>query len=230
MNIIKNLLNPLLNCEEALFELCHQLKVDITSSSIEKSLEEHPDYPSLLSVSDVLKIYGIDNISLKTPVENLKKLPTPFIAQIKSPVLKQDLFSVVIEVDAFFIKWFNPETHKLGSMPYEQFSKLYTGIVLIAESSDNSGEKDYFLNRKKEQTNYFLKFSALISIPAVTLIMCFLSFLNVGITSIGIISYTLLTLAGCITASLLIYYEIDQYNPALQQICHAGKKQIVVQF
>lgn len=36
--------------------------------------------------------------------------------------------------------------------------------------------------------------------------------------------FTLLTLAGCIIGVLLLWHEVDEYNPAIKEICHAGKK------
>ena len=83
MSIIKNLISPLQNCEETAIRFCNQLNVKITETTLIKDLLEHPDYPSLLSTSDVFKNYGIDNLSIKTTVENLSKLPLPFIAQVK---------------------------------------------------------------------------------------------------------------------------------------------------
>ncbi|NWJ49397.1 MAG: thioredoxin domain-containing protein [Bacteroidetes bacterium] len=224
MNVIRRLIDPLLNCDEALIELCKQLGVNISNSSIEKSLEEHPDYPSLLSLSDVLKSYGVDNVSIKTADDNLRNIPSPFIAQIKSVSTKQDLFSVIYKFDTFSMRWFNPETHKRESISPENFSRIFTGIVLFAEPSEDAGEKNYLSNQRKEKINYFIKLAAILAIPAVTLIFCLITFLNFGMASFNIAIYTLLTLFGCITGSLLLFYEIDQYNPVLQQICHAGKK------
>ncbi len=36
--------------------------------------------------------------------------------------------------------------------------------------------------------------------------------------------YTFLTLAGCIIGVLLLWHEVDEYNPAIKEICHGGKK------
>lgn len=224
MNIVEKLLNPLSNCDEVLIEFCHQLNVNITNSSIKKSLEEHPDYPSLLSISDILKSYGIDNISIKTSVDNLRNLSTPFITQIKSAVTKQNLFGVVQKIDEFSIRWYNPETHKSEFTQIENFSRLFTGITLLAEPAESAGEKNYLLNQRQGQINYFFKLSTVFAIPAVTLLICFLSLMIFGVTSFSVVAYTLLTLIGCVTGSLLLFYEIDQYNSALQQICHLSKK------
>lgn len=46
-------------------KLLKELQVKISISSIRKALEEHPDYPSLLSISDALTSWKIENISIK---------------------------------------------------------------------------------------------------------------------------------------------------------------------
>jgi len=69
-----------INCT---IQLTTHLKVKVTATTISETLQNHPNYPSLLSIGDSLKHWQIDNVILKTTPEKLKELPTPFIAHTK---------------------------------------------------------------------------------------------------------------------------------------------------
>jgi uncharacterized membrane protein len=61
-------------------------------------------------------------------------------------------------------------------------------------------------------------------LPVFTILACVIAFVKHNSTTGFSIIFTLLTLFGCIVGGLLIWYELDQYNPILKQICSAGKK------
>ena len=48
MNLISALANPMQHCENVVWNLCGALNIKVTRSAIQKDLQEHPDYPSLL--------------------------------------------------------------------------------------------------------------------------------------------------------------------------------------
>lgn len=225
MSLLKNLLSPVQNCEEIAILFCNQLQVKITDSSLTRDLQEHPDYPSLLSTSDVFKNYGINNISIKTTAENLSKLPAPFMAQVKGAKTGEQLFAIVTEVSTDKLNWYNPENKKLETITHTAFTEIFTGYVQLAEVDEHAGEKDYEQKHKKEQTRHFITNSVALSFPLLTIVIAAISAWRVGFSvSIFPIVFTVLTLIGVIVGALLLLYEVDQYNPTLQKVCHAGKK------
>ena len=224
MSIIKNLISPLQNCEETAIRFCNQLNVKITETSLIKDLLEHPDYPSLLSTSDVFKNYGIDNLSIKTTVENLSKLPLPFIAQVKGTKIGGQLFAVVTGIGTDTITWYNPESKKAETITNADFAGIFTGYVQLAEVGEPAREKDYEQKRKKEKTRYFITSTIALAIPLLTVVIAAVSFWQTGFReSIFPVTFTVLTLVGVVVGALLLLYEVDQYNPTLQKVCHAGK-------
>ena len=225
MSLLKNLLSPVQNCEEIAILFCNQLQVKITDNSLTKDLQEHPDYPSLLSTSDVFKNYGINNISIKTISENLSKLPVPFIAQIKEAKTGEQMFAMVIKVGDDKLNWYNPKNKKSETIEYSAFAEIFTGYVQLAEVDDHAGEKNYEQKHKKEQTRHLITNSLALSIPLLTIAIAAISAWRVGLSeSVFPIVFTVLTLIGVIVGALLLLYEVDQYNPTLQNVCHAGKK------
>ena len=57
LNLLQNLLEPKTNGHEVASLMAKLLNVCISHTTLKKEIEEHPDYPSLLSISDVLNNY-----------------------------------------------------------------------------------------------------------------------------------------------------------------------------
>lgn len=171
MNIPESIINPLRNCEYAAFQLCKALNVPVTKTSLVYSILEHPDYPSLLSIGDVLKIYGIDNLSLRVVEhEKLKELACPFIAQIRNDKTYNQFFAVIYAVRENKTTWLNPETRKKETITFESFLTYFTGYVQLYEIDSDAGEKDYKRKLKKEKKENFINSCLVFVIPVLTII------------------------------------------------------------
>lgn len=213
------------HCEKTVLSLIEELHVRVTKTTIQKDLLEHPDYPSLLSISDVLKTYGIDNIAIKLPIENFNNIAVPFIAYIKGLQLKHSLFAVVNKVNKESIQFYNPGTNKKEKLTKDEFAKLYEGIVLAVEANPDAEEKDYDKKRKNERQKDF--YNLLIALPIPLIIVLSVSFAFVQhdvLTAIYPVLFTIITFIGCIVGVLLLWHQVDEYNPVINEICHAGKK------
>ena len=58
----KNYENPV----NATIQLLRQLNIKVTNSSVNEAILAHPDYPSLLCISDCLKQWQVENIAVRT--------------------------------------------------------------------------------------------------------------------------------------------------------------------
>lgn len=213
------------NCAEASFLLLTTLKVTVTFTTLEKDLENHPDYPSLLSVSDVLTGYGVNNITIKSDIEKLKEMPVPFIAQIKGQLSPENQFAFVRSVSDHHVSYFDPEKHQWTQVSKEDFEKQWpSGIVLLVDAEGAKGENNFSKKRMEEIRINFAKYVTWLVVPVLTIIAGAVLLLDNGISALYPVVFSIFTLAGCITGGLLIWYEVDQYNPVIQQICGAGRK------
>src|SRR5574337_747712 len=52
------------------------------AKELKKNLLSHPDYPSLLSITDTLDYYNIPNETFSTNMNSLDKVPLPFLIHI----------------------------------------------------------------------------------------------------------------------------------------------------
>ena len=224
MKLLTSLFQPMQHCENTVAHLCKVLNVKVTQSTLQKDLMEHPDYPSLASVGDVIQNYGIRSIGYKLSIDNFKEVPIPFLANIHAKKVPFDTFAVVQRIDSNSIEIYSPESSKNEILTLEEFSKIYSGYILAVEAVDNAGEKNFKRTKIKEWQKNFYNCIALFLLPVITLICCAISFFYYQIEAVYPIIFTILTLAGCMVGMLLIWHEIDEYNPLVQQICHASKK------
>ncbi|HJV20948.1 MAG TPA: vitamin K epoxide reductase family protein [Sediminibacterium sp.] len=198
---------------------CLNAKVSITS--IKQKLQEHPDYPSLLCISDVLSNWNISNVSFKSEKDTLKTLEPPFIVQIKEG--HQSFFSIVKATDAeglvlsdnFSTKW-----HKIS---WGNFIKKWTNIVTVVETGSSTGEESYEQNIKNEaiqRTVYSLGIGILSSL---VFYVCYSLIVSSGLRAWTGILFLLLKVFGTYVTSLLLWYDVDKNNLIIQKVCKADK-------
>jgi hypothetical protein len=204
----------------ATIQLIQQLNVKVCKSTINETLLNHPDYPGILSIADSLKQWHIDNVVLKTTEEKLLELPLPFIAHTDNKG-----FITIIAIKNNYITFKdNNGGGKIIKLPIGDFITNWSGVVLLAEINDHSGEERYKENRRKELIQ-LLKIPALLLLAALAITLNSLLLYKIGILNSNLIYYTsiaVLKLIGIVITSLLLWYEVDKANPLLKQICTGG--------
>ena len=195
-------------------------KVRVTDYTVNETLQNHPDWPSLLCISDSLNKWHIPNGAGKVDVNNIEELPVPFIAYTNN---RENPLAIVTQVATDSMQVFQKNYNKPAILSKEAFIKNWGGIYLIAEPGANSGETNYKLNKRKDFFNSLIPFSAIAVF--ITLSLFFLKRV-VGANdefkvpaNVGIYLQYLILLTGVFITSLLLWYEIDKNNPVLQKVC-----------
>jgi uncharacterized membrane protein/thiol-disulfide isomerase/thioredoxin len=221
---INALFEPGNNGSEVAKVLVDLLYVNISQSTIKDEIEMHPNYPSLLSVSDTLNNYGIETVTAKFDHEAFPHLPIPFITQIKGKSASDDFFTIVKEIDTTSVCFLDPEKHQWTTVPSGNFFERCSEIVLLAEAGKNAGEPEYQQQITQERKVRTVRRLLIWSIPATLALISIDAIFQSRNAALLPICYSLLMLAGAFICILLSWYELDQYNPALQQICSFNKK------
>jgi len=201
-------------------KLLNHFKIKVTKQTIRAEMELHPDYPSLLTISDVLKKWDVHNCAYQIETGDLHKVSCPFIAHLST---NGGEFVIVQSIDDEEVTISN---EKWTGKRYKimEFTKLYSGSILAVEPGVNAGEANYSQRRYQE---------ILTSYRMPLLIICGLATLFAGIiwhTSylsnfnwlIG--TLTLLKCIGLATSVLLLTQSIDANNPLIQRLCSGSKK------
>jgi len=203
-------------------KLLELLRIKRTNSFLKDSLFSHPDYPSLLSISDTLTKYDIDNMAVKIAPEKLKEIPFPCMVQIHKEGV--NLFYILKSYKEEEVSFYD-EFNQLKTLKTVEFLENWTGVCLLVEKKASSKEPG--INEKLIKKKLILTSSVIIlSMVLLSAIVDFSAlYLSVSFTVFSSrLVYLLLSLSGMVTGLFLLWYELDKQNPALQSFCSNGKK------
>lgn len=209
------------NEDNATATLCALLKgldAKITRATIRDKLSMHPDFPSLLSISDVLTYWKIDNTALQlNTVEQLRELPLPFVVHQKR---QGGWFSLITRIEGDqFTYWDSNEG--TGQQSLESFERTWTGVVLIAETNTDSGETDYESEHQKQRLDA-LRQPALYTLGGITLVLT----LSILLPSLTLLqgSWLLTKTLGLTLSIALLAKQFGSRNSLVDRLCRIGAK------
>jgi ABC-type bacteriocin/lantibiotic exporter with double-glycine peptidase domain len=87
----------LINCIYRLTMYCEK---NIAKDKIELIAKQHPNYPSLFSMSEILEYLGLKNICIGARAEHLSAIPFPFVVHLLD---KNGVFSIVEEANGDWV-------------------------------------------------------------------------------------------------------------------------------
>lgn len=93
----------------------------------------HPNYPSLLAITDGLTISNIENFAVKVPFKHFKELPNVFIAELEND--SKEFY--YLEKNNLVVKITN-EKGSSSVLELEDLEKKWTGVVLIIEENEQT--------------------------------------------------------------------------------------------
>jgi len=199
--------------------------VNVTLTTIEKDLQDHPDYPSLLSISDVLQNYGVENIAFESQPEKLNDLPVPFITRIKNQRQFQEVFTIVSRVAEDSVTYYDPEKSKWKTIKRQAFLTLWEkGITLISDASEAFGERNYKRQLALQNQKKAISCFSWLSIPLILLLAGIWRLFPHETRDLYRLAFFLTAVTGSVIGLLLLWYEVDEFNPVVQRICTGGKK------
>lgn len=221
--LINSFLEPTENIVESAYLLVRELGAKISYSTLKREIKEHPDYPTFLSISDVLNNYGIDNVTAKFDADLYPELPVPFLTQIKGDD-DNFQFTVVKAIDARSIQFFDPKTQKWSITDLTLFLKGCSGILMLTEAELPIQEKNYKIKLREESRVRIGRYLIVILFPFIFFASAGLLLYKDGMNAVSPIIFSLLTLLGSLVTVILLWYEVDQENTLLQEICSTGKR------
>ncbi|MEI3798319.1 MULTISPECIES: vitamin K epoxide reductase family protein [unclassified Chitinophaga] len=200
-------------------QLIRHLQVPVTATSIKQGLKEHPDFPSLLAVSDVLKTWEIPHAAYWVYHTDIGQVPVPFIAHLSDQGGK---FIFIKKVDRQYVT-VEEKKNKERRIPIETFNADFTGHILVAGVAPNAGDPDYTQNRRKEILNSLRMPFILIGFLAILLcsLVSYSTYLADLTWQTSLVSVFKMT--GLIVSVLLLIQSVDANNPIIQRFC-SGKK------
>lgn len=201
------------NAYDALSYLTQVSRLDITPSSVKEQLYLHPDFPSLLSMSDVLTGWSVTNLATRIRVEQLAEIPLPAICFLD---INGGYFAPIRKVTDKKVEWLDTD-QGWQTDTITDFMRKWNGIVLLIEPNTNSGESDYQQKKRNE-----LLSNARLPVIILSLIIClFCAIQLLAPSAIFSTSWGLLLVKfiGIGVTTLLLSHVIDANNSILQSLC-----------
>ncbi|HMG07974.1 MAG TPA: cysteine peptidase family C39 domain-containing protein, partial [Mucilaginibacter sp.] len=197
------------NAEAVVIGLLKSLKLNIDREEIITELGKHPDYPSLLAISDVLANFDINNAAYSIEIESLPNAQCPFIAHTQ----QNNEFVLVSRIteDHIFLSNDRYRNYKLS---IEDFKKIFTGIVLTIEGTTATKNKAW--NDVLAPLGNPISISGLLLAFIGTIIFNTEYQLHI---SLSLLTLTLLKSTGLIVSILLLVQSIDSNNALVQKLC-----------
>lgn len=197
------------------------LKVKVSNATVKDTLQNHPDWPTLLCISDAFNKWNIPSGAGRIQFNKIDELPTPFIAYTND---RKTPLAIVNYISETTVRLYHKNLNELHAESKEDFFKKWTGIYLIAEPHKDSGEPYYERNKRISVLNTLVPIAAFTSLIVISLLL-----LN-GIVSTVPLSASILSVAaiylhffllvtGVVVTTLLIWYELDKSNPLLENVC-----------
>ncbi|MCQ2336324.1 MAG: cysteine peptidase family C39 domain-containing protein [Paludibacteraceae bacterium] len=201
----------------ATYQLLKKMNVKVSFSTVIKTIESHPYADTLLGISDSLRQWNVNNASVSLDKKDLAKMPTPFIAQLN--INGEMAFTVVTETTSDKVTYYDIIHNRYKTDSTDAFLQLWTGICLLAEKSESSGESNYYQNVVQKCLTFVM--------PAL-----FLLILGIGVYSLlpsksvsleFAYIFATMILGGALSISLLAY-DVDNTNPLLHKVCSSIPK------
>lgn len=185
--------------------------------SLSTDLGIHPDYPSLLSINEVLENFGIVNNSYVVPTEDLHEVPVPFIAHTKK--IGQEYFLVTKVTNTHV--YYSDGRSKQKKIEIAEFGKLYNNIVLSRKDAEE---------QSKAFDSGLFAFLSLNRFPITGLIFLLLLIVSLKVNSnffekVNLSLYAIISssILGMFISVLLLIQSLNGSNPLIQKLC-GGKK------
>ncbi|QEC77651.1 vitamin K epoxide reductase family protein [Mucilaginibacter ginsenosidivorax] len=204
------------NADAVAIMLLKCLRINIPAHEIVAELSKHPDYPSLLAISDVLQNFNVNNAAYQVSIHDAGKVPCPFITNLNRGDGEFIVVDKLTDGEVFF---YNDKGKQ--KLPRTTFDKFFGGVVLTAEKSSDLLEQQ--AKTKLSVASYRLPaiIAGILIILSGSLITHSTYLANV---TWQIIFLTIVKTSGLATTVLLLIQGIDGNNPLVQKLCQSVGK------
>lgn len=198
--------------------------VRYTSLGLRDYFESHPDYPSLLTLKDVIEKYGIKSAAVRKGGYGYGDFELPFVCAVQRSDWPSQAFSLVTDVGDNQITYSDPFSGRIFKEALFKFEEIDKGVVLLLEGENKRDEADILSNQKKESVKKIMGGLPYVFAFLFLLVPLFHQF-GQGSSSFTWLSsaFLLTSFAGLIFTFLLMWFEIDSDNPFLREVCGGVK-------
>ncbi|WP_223583895.1 vitamin K epoxide reductase family protein [Sphingobacterium sp. GVS05A] len=226
------MLRKLLNTgypKDSLVEICQYVlnlyNVKNTPTNLNQLIFEHIEFPSILTVMDCLKEYGIDSAAIRKGEYDYKDLEVPFICPIQQAEWSHWCFTVVTAVDERGIRYLDPIKNIENVISKSDFEEMDKGVILLLNGECAKNEINYFENKQKSHKKKLSQYLPILLFTIFWIFTITYGLINTSypLNGLGTIFMAIIT-TGWLLGVLLVWHEVDAHNPFLKEVCGGGGK------
>ncbi len=204
------------NVGGVIYKMLRYLSNPILFNTIQDELDTHPDYDTLLAVTDVLTHFGVSSQAYRITNDDLQQVPVPFIANTQK---KGSEFLLVTQVSADYVV-VNNGNGPSGKISRQKFKAIFSGVVLAINQENVVVQAGSTLKQNAGSVAEALRY------PVAFLLLSMILLVSIATRTQYLSNPTwplaltaLFKTAGLITAILLLVQSINSNNPLIQKIC-----------
>jgi protein-disulfide isomerase/uncharacterized membrane protein len=197
--------------QETVTSYLDKLNIPVSKTYCEKLLLSHPDYPSLLSISDTLQQLGVAHQAARISTDQLMDMEVPYLAQFKEGE-GLSLIKSKQELSEHLQKY-NGEHSATGHQPAMEHA-----VVLMAQPTDRILDPENRVHLEAETVQKILSVALLSAITGLLLLAAAEWF------SWWYVTFIMTALAGGVVGYLLIGKDIGVTYSPVESFCRAGKR------
>lgn len=181
-------------------EFLSRLKIPVSKRYVEQLISAHPDFPSLLSISDVFTRLGVSHRVTRIEKERLAEVDYPYLLPLDKG--KGDVILI--------------DSHRSLRKNHNRLEE-WSGVILVAESTKSTPDSDNNSLYSKERNAR--TYAIVASLALIALLS--LSQINSFSPIIGVLLAT--ALCGLVTGYFLVAKELGITYAAVDAFCNTGK-------
>lgn len=138
----------------SLFHYLEREEVQLDKSEFLYQLQSHPDYPTLLAISETLSFLNIGNLAARIEFDKIEYLPDRFVAILSENLSNPKLHLIEKKNNIFYII----QSRKNIEISKDELKSRWNNIVLIVEKD----EQENLIKDKKQRWYWFLSLLCLV--------------------------------------------------------------------
>jgi len=197
-----------------------------TYTNLYRSLLTHTEYPSLLTLIDVLSEYGIRGKAIHKGSFNYSDFEAPFVCSIQEKRWDYPAPSVVVDAGNEHITYLNPKNNQLVTVNQTDFEQIDQNVVVLLDGSMKKRETNYDVSRKAEIIErVMIKLAWIVVVLSVVVPSTFSLTNGPNVNSWIYLSFLSFSFVGTMLCVVALLREVDVDNPILDDFCGSkGKK------
>ena len=205
------------NAVEALIQLLKLTDIKITKKTLTDKLQQHPNFPSLASIKDVLTEFKIKTVAARGTIDKLSVMPMPSLVFL---TIEGGFFAPVRKVSDGQVEWYHTQKGWQNNTLYE-FEQKWSGAILLIEPTTDSNERNYTRKYFQQWIKHALLPFIVTAILTFILLLIGSKYPAISGVKIWQASFLLLIkLTGAVLSGLLIWRSLKPSKPVIRPVSY----------